>query len=498
MIASDSTFRLVKSLTKNEKRYFKLFASITAGEKNYMRIFNAMDRQKMYDEKAIKSKFKKTSLQKNFAQEKQYLQKMILRALRNFHDANEISNVSAFADLEMLTRKGISDVAGKLAAKYKQDALEQESFLDYFYFLRYESRVAGSMQQISYTENYLNNDYKKDLYNIEMLRYALVISMLKNDLIILAKKYQHTHRKLVQEKLTDIEKSLIPPKVYSKFGLKAKIAVLHIYTLYYNVSCEFETAYDNARKLYKMLFRKKLSPQEAGIVNYTLTLIMYIDCCIHTKRYKEGLEVCDLYFKTIHAKPYLHKHEIYSRHLKEYIESKMQILSLSGSYSECIEFYKNSAKLIVAIQGVGTGEFAVITNYALAVSYFGLQNYPQALDHLKIVLSYKKQKLYTFHIFPAQVIYLLCHIELGNDEFCMHYMRSVRWYFDTQGADILSFTEIMRILKEFINNRNLAKRNNAMKKSWFERIQQLLSIKEEEHFMRYSLFHNWVEMKVKS
>jgi hypothetical protein len=45
---------LIKSLTKSEKRFFKLHSSLQSGDKNYLRIFDAIDKQKVYDEDAIK------------------------------------------------------------------------------------------------------------------------------------------------------------------------------------------------------------------------------------------------------------------------------------------------------------------------------------------------------------------------------------------------------------------------------------------------------------
>ena len=52
---------LIKSLTKQEKRYFKLFAQRhTSGKENqYLKLFDAIDAQEVYKEDAIKKKFSK-------------------------------------------------------------------------------------------------------------------------------------------------------------------------------------------------------------------------------------------------------------------------------------------------------------------------------------------------------------------------------------------------------------------------------------------------------
>ncbi len=55
MKPSTELYDLIKSLTKSEKRFFKLHSALQSGPKNYLRIFEAIDKQKDYDEEAIKS-----------------------------------------------------------------------------------------------------------------------------------------------------------------------------------------------------------------------------------------------------------------------------------------------------------------------------------------------------------------------------------------------------------------------------------------------------------
>ena len=58
MRASDNLHALIKSLTQTEKRFFKLSASIHKGERNYMKLFEAIDKQREYDEVALRKIFK--------------------------------------------------------------------------------------------------------------------------------------------------------------------------------------------------------------------------------------------------------------------------------------------------------------------------------------------------------------------------------------------------------------------------------------------------------
>ena len=82
---SDVLFDLIKSLSKSEKRYFNLFCAREASGNNYLRLFNAIEEQSIYDEAAIKQRFKKEKFTKQLHVTKNYLRKLILKSLRNFH-----------------------------------------------------------------------------------------------------------------------------------------------------------------------------------------------------------------------------------------------------------------------------------------------------------------------------------------------------------------------------------------------------------------------------
>ena len=65
--ASDSLHRLIKSLTKPEKRYFKVFSSrhVIGDQNNYLVLFDAIDRQGEYDEAKLIKKFKNVKQSEN-------------------------------------------------------------------------------------------------------------------------------------------------------------------------------------------------------------------------------------------------------------------------------------------------------------------------------------------------------------------------------------------------------------------------------------------------
>ena len=95
----DSLHTLIHSLSKSEKRYFRLFCTRETSGENYLQLFDAVDGQKVYDEKGIKTRFRKAAFAGHLHVTKNYLRKLILKSLRNYH-----SDISSDAQLKDILR----------------------------------------------------------------------------------------------------------------------------------------------------------------------------------------------------------------------------------------------------------------------------------------------------------------------------------------------------------------------------------------------------------
>lgn len=82
-------FRLIKSLTRNEKGYFKKYAQVHGNTKNadYLLLFDEIDKQQdTYDEARLIARLKGKPMVHHLSVVKNYLFEMILKSLRSFHD----------------------------------------------------------------------------------------------------------------------------------------------------------------------------------------------------------------------------------------------------------------------------------------------------------------------------------------------------------------------------------------------------------------------------
>jgi len=106
MRSKEDLFRLIKSLSKTEKRYFTLDAQKSGmRNRNYLQLFKAVNDMEFYDESILRKKFPKLSA------DKAYLYEAILRSMRDYRSANSKSAQikERILDSKFLYERGLYD-----------------------------------------------------------------------------------------------------------------------------------------------------------------------------------------------------------------------------------------------------------------------------------------------------------------------------------------------------------------------------------------------------
>lgn len=138
----DHLFKLIKSLSSSEKRYFSLYASRhTMGEKNNsVKMFQKLEALEHYDEKKFREKNSKEAFVKHYRFNKHFLYRLILQALRSFHAGKtaeaEIREHIHYIDI--LVEKGLFGQALEMIDSTKVKAMRYQFFELYFELLHKE------------------------------------------------------------------------------------------------------------------------------------------------------------------------------------------------------------------------------------------------------------------------------------------------------------------------------------------------------------------------
>jgi len=122
----DYLIELIARLNANEKRYFKLFNSLQKGGKKYLHLFDELAKAKTYNADDLSAKLKIPK--KQLSDDKQYLQDVLLKALRNFDSAGVNRLYNRHMDARALFSRGLFRQALELAVGLIKEAEEEEQF----------------------------------------------------------------------------------------------------------------------------------------------------------------------------------------------------------------------------------------------------------------------------------------------------------------------------------------------------------------------------------
>jgi len=184
----DMLFKLVKSLSKSEKRQFKLYAGRLGGnvDANFISLFNLLDKVNTFDDDLI---LKKTNIKKQqISNTKAHLYKQILVSLRlNPVHQNVRSQIREQFDFAaILYNKGlykqslkILDKAKELALSYGENNLayeivEFEKVIESQYITRSLSNRADELS-VQSKELSLKNVRTSKLSNLSLQLYSLLL-----------------------------------------------------------------------------------------------------------------------------------------------------------------------------------------------------------------------------------------------------------------------------------------------------------------------------------
>lgn len=128
MSEKDPLYELVNSLSISEKGYFKKSAPKSS---IYVKLFDALNKQKVYNEKEISRLFKINSESKNIAVVKNYLYESILSSLQSYHREKNIEWQlnDAIEQLRILYDKGLYNQCESLLEKSKKLAYDYQLYI---------------------------------------------------------------------------------------------------------------------------------------------------------------------------------------------------------------------------------------------------------------------------------------------------------------------------------------------------------------------------------
>lgn len=495
MKPSTELHELIRSLTKSEKRFFKLHSALQSGDKNYLRIFDAIDKQKVYDEEAVKKQFAKETFIKHFPSEKNHLYKLILKALRAYHGEATVSGLlkQEIKNIEILYDKALYNEANKTLHRAKRIARENERFYYWFELLNWEKMLLE--------EAYESGEFTKDLDAlieeerdvIEKLRNLAAYHVLysKINYVFRSGGYVRT-----DEEHAMVEEISEHPLIKGKnTALSHRAATICYYTqgFCHWAKRDWRTSYAKFLRVKEILDQHPLIKSDLP-KRYVRTLHYVVQCEIELGDFKAAREHIDQ-MRALPDENGFGGIDIQVQVFNASYLSELRLLDRMGEHGKALELVE---PILRGMEDLGPRlqkEYEIEFYYLLATMHFGAGEVNRSLFWLNKVLNDPeptlRQDIFTY----ARLFNLVVHYELGNFDLLEYIVRSTQRFLSKRhrayGVEAALIEHVKKLARATAPN---LKRD--LFRSLHDQLNELMKDPNESTVLKYFDFLAWVESKV--
>ncbi len=495
---SDSLFQLIKAMSKSEKRYFKLYASRhTIGEQNnYVTLFNVIEKQEMYDEAAILKRFKKEAFINLFSITKARLYETVLASLDAFH-ANSSIDAQLKKELhyaEILYKKTLYQQCAKLLLSAKKTATKYEKHSTLIEIFHLEKKLYEKDYYLGSSNKDIDMLLRQDEEIADSIKTYNEFWSIKSKLFVILNKSGKARndkelnefKKIIDNTLINVESKTLSHETHYLYH--------HIYSAYYFGIGNYNKCYESLQKNIALIETNPELFKEEPNTNFAiLTNIIYV---------ASQLKKQDAVFK------YLQKLRAIPETLKTNNNTDIEVKLFSSSYSIELTIYIQQGEFEKALELVPKIEEG-LNLYAqklskvreayfysnIAISYFAVEKYSQALKWVNALLNdigiAESENIHCF----TQLLNLIVHIELKNDDLIPYAFKSTYRYLKTRNR----VYQFEHIFLDFIGQFIKTKSREEQRKLYQKLVSELKKIAEdpfEKAAFEFFDFISWAESKV--
>jgi len=502
MKPSFELFRLVKSLSKSEKRFFKLMSSLQSGEKNYLKLFDAIDKQKEYDEEAIKTQFKNEVFIRHLPSEKNHLYKLILKSLRLFYAENSISAILAenIQSIEILYHRALYSECAKLVRKAKKLAESHERFYYLFELIKWEKILLEEEFQSGKFDRDLNKLNAEEQRVIQKLRNLAEYQILYSKINYVFRQGGFVRNEKEHKMVFEIQMHELIKGKNTALSKRAAATCYYVKGLCAITSNEVEESFANFTKVVN-IFEENPNLIQDIPKQYIKSLGNLFYYFLRVGDYDKLFELIQK-MRSLKDQPGFKRAGIQVRIYISTTYFELMAHERRGDYGSALDMIQDIKQNLEAFGDKLNKEDQVLFDHLMANVYFGAGQYREALRQLNPLMNDKevnlRQDIYSF----SKLMMLLIHYELGNFDLLDYMVKSTERYFlkrrkaDGEGSDFeLSF---IKAFKAVVRSARNARRKTESLTHLLDELKNTVADENESVALEYFDYITWVEAKLKS
>ena len=498
--SSDSLFRLIKSMTKAEKRYFKVFSSrhILGENNNYLLLFNAMDAQSEYNEEKLLRKLRGQALVNRFSISKNRLYNALLKSLDSFHCNSSVDAQlqRQLHSIEILYHKSLYSQSMKLLQSAVKVAQRYEKYSLLSEFYRWEKRILEKDHyEGAADENRLKKMLDKDR---ELIQKLSTYNELWN---VKSKIFSHLYKfgKVRNEKET-LELSTMLQEATELLknqtgGIENEYLRNHIFSGYYFSTSEYELCYSYLTSNLKILSKHTyLFEKEPNVYLSVLTNAIYVG--IRLGKWSEAKSNIDKLNKLPQTLQLQMNDDLELRIFSLTKSTELTLYTQSGEFEKAVELIPSIESGLEKYDEVLSSIRKAHFYFNIAVIQFGMENYKESLRWLnKLLNTIEIDRTQDIHCI-AQLLNLIVHLELGNRELLPYSLRSTQRFLETRKKSYGFEKAIIHFVSEALKKRQEKSMVNLYQHLVVE-LEELMKDPMENTVIEYFDFLAWARSKAK-
>lgn len=496
MKPSSELFKLIKSLSKSEKRFFKLSSALQSGEKNYLKIFDFIEKQPNYDEDELKDFFADETFVKHLPSEKNHLYRLILKSLRVYYSEQSASSIlkQELKNVEILYSKALYKECEKFVSRAKTLAKENEEFYYWYELIAWEKRLMEAAYEDGEFSQDLDELVREEEEVIAKLRNVAEYQVVYSKINLVFRSGGFTRNEAERQIVADIADYHLIKGKNTALSTRASSMCYYIKGLCAATTRNYDDSFQFFNRTRTILDNNPLIKEDLG-QRYVLTLSHLIRCHIDMRQYEEAEKLIHE-MRALEGQKGFNSTDVTLRILTSSYNAEFAVLHAMGAFIRSKKLAEEVEKIELQLQDKITKEQSILFQYNKAYAYFANGEFKRALNTLNEVLNDNEQRLrqdvYSF----ARIFNLIIHYELENFDFLEYVVKSTNRYLNKTERDYQIEGCVIKHIRKLAKTVTQNQRSEILEKMKAE-VDQLMNDQQERVVLEYFHLPAWIDSKLK-
>lgn len=418
---SEKLYRLIRSLTPAEKRYFRLFVrGKPERDSKYLLLFDLMANMDVFDDELCCNKIYKNQPveSRKYSELKAYLYDFVLKSLQSYDEQSSVEYKlnHLLQSVSVLFKRGFYDDCRELLHKAAKIASHYECFTHLLEIVRWEKHLAYTRMDVDFLHKQFDQLQFAETRALDQLRNFAAYRKLFFQVYITLKR-EALHRS--EDRMTQLQ-NLVKHELLqdpeNALSYKARVLFYRTFNIYHYAALEPDAFYDSGKKLIALLESQPHFLRE-NLADYIAALNNFILSCGLLGRYDEvrlALEkLRDLSPITEDDRRKIHR---------QYYTNKFVLCIFTGAFEEARHEMERCQKEAEQFDPHDYETASFYFQYCYIC--FGCNDFSGALDHLNHWLNQprtvEREDLQSL----ARILSLILHFEMGNSVLLESLLRS--------------------------------------------------------------------------